>query len=149
MPRLKLAMPDHYPFTAMIPVRIVDVNYAGHLGNDTLLSILHEARIQFLAALDCSETDSCGKGLIMADAGLVYWAEAFYGDVLSISMAVRDFSMFGFDLYYLITTMRKDKQVTIAHAKTLMVFFDYLEHLKAEVPVQFLEKIQKQESQIQ
>jgi acyl-CoA thioester hydrolase len=147
MGRLKLVMPEKFTFTSRIPLRIVDLNYAGHLGNDTLLSILHEARIQFLSAIGCSETDSCGKGLIQADAGLVYWAETFYGDILTISMVVADFTLYGFDLYYLVTTQRDDKEVTVAKAKTLMIFFDYGSHKKAMVPDAFKQKILELERQ--
>ena len=48
MPRVKVALPATFPFRTEIPVRITDLNYGGHLGNDALLGLLHEARVHFL-----------------------------------------------------------------------------------------------------
>lgn len=134
-------MPDRYAFSTRIPVRVTDVNYAGHLGNDSLLSILHEARMQFLGRMDCSEFDSCGKGLIMADAALVYRDEAFFGDTLEVSMAAQEFTRVGFDLYYRVRTERQEQDISIANARTHLVFFDYQSHKKSIVPDEFLARI--------
>ena len=57
MPRLKLVPRDDYPFTCDITVRTTDLNYGGHLGNDRLLSLVHEARVAFLASFELSELD--------------------------------------------------------------------------------------------
>ena len=48
MARVKLQLPANFLFSTEIPIRISDINYGGHLGNDAVLSIVHEARIQFL-----------------------------------------------------------------------------------------------------
>ena len=48
MARIKIAVPPQFTFSTQIPVRITDINYGGHLGNDALLALLHEARVQFL-----------------------------------------------------------------------------------------------------
>ena len=63
MPRIKIALPDKYIFQTEIPVRITDINYRGHLGNDSLLSIFHEARIRLLKHLGYSESDIDGVGM--------------------------------------------------------------------------------------
>jgi hypothetical protein len=41
MPRIKIPQLSHYPFSVDIPVRISDLNYADHVGNDSFLSIMH------------------------------------------------------------------------------------------------------------
>jgi acyl-CoA thioesterase FadM len=43
MARIKIELPQSFSFTCRIPVRITDINYGGHAGNDTVLSIIHEA----------------------------------------------------------------------------------------------------------
>ena len=48
MARIKLTLPERFLFSASIPVRITDLNYGAHVGNDTILSLMHEARVQFL-----------------------------------------------------------------------------------------------------
>ncbi|MCU0364969.1 MAG: hypothetical protein MUE93_04775 [Ignavibacteriaceae bacterium] len=40
MPRIKIETPDKFIFSTEIPIRITDINYGGHLGNDSLLSII-------------------------------------------------------------------------------------------------------------
>ena len=49
MARIKLTVPEKNILTAvLIPVRIGDINYGNHLGNDAFVSIIHEARVQWL-----------------------------------------------------------------------------------------------------
>ena len=45
MGRVKIKFPAENPlFITTIHVRIGDINYGGHVGNDAILSIIHEAR---------------------------------------------------------------------------------------------------------
>ncbi len=48
MSRLKLEIPEKIIASVTIPVRITDINYGNHVGNDAFVSILHEARMQWL-----------------------------------------------------------------------------------------------------
>ena len=40
MNRVSLHLPENFSFSTEIPIRITDVNYGGHVGNDSILSIL-------------------------------------------------------------------------------------------------------------
>jgi len=123
MSRVKIKFPDEKAlFTTTIPVRIGDINYGGHLGNDAVLSLIHEARMQMLHGWGYDELHAGGNALIMADVMIAYKGEAFYGDMLNISIYVSEISPKSFDLLYHITTTA---QKEIAHAKTGMVCFDY------------------------
>ncbi len=42
-------------FSATLEVRISDINYGNHLGHDSLVSLLHEARVRFLRHLGYTE----------------------------------------------------------------------------------------------
>jgi acyl-CoA thioesterase FadM len=123
MPRIRLKPLDQYPFSTTITVRITDLNYGGHLGNDSLLSLVHEARVAFLISHDLSETDCGGVSLTMGDAAIVYQGEAYAGDVLNIEVAAGEPSAGGFRLFYRIT--RSSDGQKIALAETGMVCFDY------------------------
>ncbi|SHM04395.1 Acyl-CoA thioesterase FadM [Chitinophaga jiangningensis] len=126
MARIKIDLPAAFPFSTQIPVRIQDVNYGGHVGNDAILSIMHESRLQYLQSIGYKELDLVtNTGLIMADVAIAYKGEAFHGDVLVVEVAAGEFSTFGFELFYRITTSRADKTHTIAEGKTGMVCFDY------------------------
>jgi acyl-CoA thioesterase FadM len=123
MPRIKVNLPETFGFSVVVTVRITDLNYGGHLGNDALLSILHEARVQFLLHLGRPEVDrATGQGHIMADVAIEYKGEAFHGDQLRIDMAVDDVQKYGFDIVY---QVRNQEGRDVARAKTGMVSFDY------------------------
>jgi acyl-CoA thioesterase FadM len=126
MGRVKIKFPDDNPiYTAIVPVRITDINYGGHLGNDKVLTIIHEARIQMLDSWGYTELEAGGNSLIMADVMIAYKAEAFYGDTLDIAIYTDELTDRSFDLLYKITTIRNEKYINIAHAKTGMITFDY------------------------
>jgi acyl-CoA thioester hydrolase len=126
MSRVKLKFPDNNPLhTISIPLRIGDINYGGHLGNDSVLSIIHEARVQLLAQWGYTELNAGGNSLIMADVMIAYRGEAFYGDVLSVSIYAEEITSRSFDLLYRLTTTRDGAVKEIAHAKTGLACFDY------------------------
>jgi len=106
-------------------VRITDLNYGSHVGNDQVLSFLHEARVRYLASLGYTEMDLEGIALIMSDAALVIKNEIYYGDDLLISVQPEEVSRIGFDLVYKIEKKSAGKLITVALGKTAMVCFDY------------------------
>ena len=141
MARIKVSLPDSFSFKTEIPIRITDINYGDHVGNDTLLSLIHEARVQFLASHGYEELKIAGLGLIISDAGIEYKAELFYGDRIIVSVAAGEFSKVGFDLFYKIEKQGKDKVELVAAAKTGMIFYDYEKKKIAWVPVGVREKL--------
>ncbi|MEM6846395.1 MAG: acyl-CoA thioesterase, partial [Bacteroidota bacterium] len=79
MARIKISFPVDFIFKTKITIRVTDVNYGGHVGNDSILSIMHEVRLQFLKHLGFkSEVDiDENVGLIVADVAVQYKAESF------------------------------------------------------------------------
>jgi acyl-CoA thioester hydrolase len=141
MPRTKLVLPEHFSFTTEIPVRITDLNYGGHVGNDSILSILHESREQFLRSHDYREMDLAGVGLIMSDVTIEFKNELFYGDILRASVTASEFYRVGFDLYYKLEKKVGDKWVTVSTARTGMVCYDYGLKKLAAVPKVVITKL--------
>jgi acyl-CoA thioester hydrolase len=126
MGRVKVKFPAENPlFTTTIPVRVGDLNYGNHVGNDSVLSIVHEARMQFLRSHGYDEMNAGGVSLIMADVMIAYKGESFYGDDLTVKIYAEEIKDHSFDLLYHIATLRNNQQADIAHAKTGMVCFDY------------------------
>jgi len=138
MPRIKLDPPEKYHFRTEIPVRITDLNYGNHLGNDALLSILHEARVRFLARIGYTETDIDGTGIMMGDAAIIYKVQAFYGDVLEIDLAVTDIAKKSCDIFYRV--IKKPEKI-VAYAKTCIVFYNLQEQKPVRIPESFLNRI--------
>jgi len=138
MARIKIDLPSAFTFTTQIPVRISDINYGGHLGNDAVLAMLHEARLRFLQHYDYSELELAGRSLIMADVAIEYKGEGFHGDLLTIRVAPQDFNKYGFDVVYQITNQENR---LIALAKTGMVCFDYNTRKVSSLPAEVPEKL--------
>ena len=136
--RIQLQLPDTFTFQTEIPVRITDINYGNHLGNDAILSMMHEARVQFLQNLGYSELEMEGAGLIMSDTAIIYKGEGFYGDVLTVRVTATDLNKYGFDLMYLFTNQHGKE---IAHAKTGMLCFNYQTRKLMALPEKAAEKL--------
>jgi YbgC/YbaW family acyl-CoA thioester hydrolase len=125
MPRIKLALPAFNLASIEVPVRITDVNYGGHVGNDAFVSIIHEARMQWLAKHGFSEMDFAGVSLIMSDLAVEFKQEAFYGDMVLIKIGIGEVTRVSFELYYELSTLRDNVTVLLCKAKTGMVCYDY------------------------
>ena len=134
MARIKVDIPGNVLLTVTLPVRISDINYGNHLGNDALISIIHEARVLWLKEGNYTELNIGNAALIMSDLAVEYKAEAFYGDELSVAISVGDVGRVNFDIYFLVTN--QDKRV-IAKAKTGMVCYDYVAKKVAQLPEGF------------
>jgi len=141
MSRIKIKLPETFSFSTNIPIRIGDINYGNHVGNDAVLSIIHEARMQFFFQYSYTELDCGGVGLIMYDAALEFKKELFYGDVISVSIQAVNFTLNGFDLYYKIEKKENGKSIIAAIAKTGMLCFDYALKKIALMPKALKEKL--------
>ncbi|TDX00662.1 acyl-CoA thioesterase [Dinghuibacter silviterrae] len=142
MARVKIDLPSTFHFTTQIPVRITDLNYGGHVGNDAVLGMLHEARMRYLGQWGYTELDVAGVGLIMSDAILSFKGESFYGDVWTIHIRAAEFNRVGFELYYAVETVRDGRTHRIAEAKTGMICFDYTARKPVGVPAAFAAQVE-------
>ncbi len=137
MSRVQINALAKYDFSVEIVVRTTDLNYGAHLGNDRLLSLIHEARVAFLKSKGWSELDCAGVGLIMGDAAIIYKGEAFAGDRLVFKMAAGQPTRCGFRLFHSVT--RKSDASKIALVETGMTCFDYQGRKIAPLPQAVLE----------
>ena len=125
MGRIRLEPPPAFRFETSIPIRITDLNYGNHVGNDSLLSILHEARVQYLASFGYGELDFAGVGLIMSDVAIEFRAELFYGEHLVAKVQAAEFTNSSFEVYYSLEKVAGEQRTVVAIAKTRMVCYDY------------------------
>ena len=137
MARIKIELPEQFHFSTEIPIRITDLNYGGHVGNDTVLTLIHEARVQFLRSHGYEELNIEGVSLIMSDAGIEFKAELFYGDVVTAFVTATNFSRAGFDLFY---KLMKNESI-VALAKTGMICYNYDAKKVVSIPVKARERL--------
>lgn len=141
MPRIKIELPDKFIFSTEIPLRVSDINYGGHLGNDSVLSIFQEARIRFLKQFGYSEIDIEGSSIIMTDAAVQYKSQGYYGDILIVELTVDDIQKVGCDFYYRAINKLSGKEVAVG--KTGIAFFDYHKNKITSVPEKFIKLIER------
>jgi acyl-CoA thioester hydrolase len=141
MARIKVELPEKFSFSATIPVRITDLNYGGHVGNDTILSLIHEGRVQYLKQFGLEELKFAGAGLIMGDVAIEFKNELFHGDVIKIWVAAAEFTKISFDLFYKLEKINGEKAEPVAFAKTGMICFDYAKKKVVAIPEGVKEKL--------
>lgn len=137
MARLRLDLPTAFPFETKLTIRVTDLNYGGHLGNDAILGMIHEARVRFLKNLDYGELNIEGLGILLTDCAILYRAQGFLGEEIRISVAPADFTRTGCDFFYL---LQKDDGSELARGKTGIAFFDYPSQSLRPVPDAFRQR---------
>jgi acyl-CoA thioesterase FadM len=139
MARLKLDFPeDQYYYSTTLTVRVTDINGANHLGNDSMISMISEARARFLFDFGIEETQGDGVGIIVTDLATTYRTEAHARDQLLFEVGVMDFNKYGGDITFRITRPRD--QSLVAMAKSGFVFFDYVQKRVVPMPEAFFRK---------
>lgn len=142
MARFTLQIPTPIIATIVVPVRITDINYGNHVGNDAFAGILHEARMQWLHQAGYTELDIAGKGLIMSDLAIVFHREGYYGDQLTITLHPGELSRVAFELYYTVYASREGETLLLATARTGMVHYDYTARKAAALSPEILALLQ-------
>ncbi|MBL0182413.1 MAG: thioesterase family protein [Chitinophagaceae bacterium] len=134
MARIKIEVPQKFMASFHIPVRITDINYGNHLGNDAFVGIIHEARMQWLHQYGYTELNIERAGLIMSDLAVEFKSESFYGDVVEVNISAGEISRVSFELYYQLFAIRNNGRILLANAKTGMVSYDYKAKKAVTIP---------------
>jgi acyl-CoA thioesterase FadM len=129
-------MDDSFQFKTEFSVRIGDINYGGHMGNDKFLLLFHDARIRFLKSFGCSEMDlGDGVGVIMNEAYVAFKGEVFLDDLLSVGVRASNIEGSRFRIEYAVERVSDRRLVAMGH--TGMVAFDYKNRKVAKIPESF------------
>ncbi len=141
MNRIKISLPNTFEFFTTLTIRVTDLNYGGHVGNDRFLSLIQEARQQFLLSFGYEELSIAGVGLIMTDVAIEFKNELNYGDLVKIWVTADGFDKLGFDLFYKMEIVNGDEPKLAGKAKTGMLCYDYVNKKKASVPDEVIKKL--------
>jgi len=129
-----------FRFSTILKVRIGDINYGNHMGNEAFIQFFHEARIQYLAQFSLSEKDiGHGVGLILTEINCDLKAEVFYGDELEVFVQVSELKRSRFTMIYQIVRKSDDKLVSSGY--TTLAAFDYQKKKPVPLPQTFQEAV--------
>ena len=139
MPRIELKEQEIYEFQSSIQVRPQDINYAGHMGNDNLISMVGDARARLFHSLGISEMDlgDSKTGIIITDLAVNYRGETFMFDELLIETHLGEFVQKGFRMFHRIL---KDSKL-IALVETSFVAYSYEAKKTVPLPPSFLKRL--------
>jgi len=140
MPRIQFQLPEQFVFSTDIQIYISHVNQGGHLDNAQLLTLVSEARVRFFKSLGYTEGNVAGFPIVVGDMVAQYKSEGFHGETMRVSMVPQDFNKYGFDLVYRMECLDTAREV--ARGKIGIVFIDRATRQVAQVPVEFLGKVQ-------
>ena len=146
MPRIKLDPPEEFTFRIEKSVGLSDLNYARHLDSQSMLQILHEARLQYLATLGFTEENIYGLGMVVTDLSVDFRSESFANDVLIIDVGVGKVNRYGIDICMKVTNSALDSVVCMA--KMGVVLFDFDKHQMVAVPHQFKQLLQPEAAKV-
>jgi len=139
--RIEIPTPESWLFTTEYPVLLADVNHT-HLAAVSVLPIATEVQMRLFRQLGFPEALSsdrlAGACYIMADAGLVFRSEAYYGDLLQVKVGLGDVGRCSVDLIYQLDNARSGQVVALV--KTALVFLDRGTRRPTAVPTAFLER---------
>ena len=140
MPRIKLQEQPTYEFEHTLTVRVTDLNYGGHLANTAVVGLVHEARVQLLRTLGCSEFNlgDDQTGLVIGDLVVNFRAEGFLTDTLRIESHIGEISVKSFRVFHRICR----ENSLLALVETGLITFDYARRKAAPVPKTFLQKLE-------
>ena len=102
MPRTKLTEQPTYDFCYPITIQPRDINYGGHLGVDSLVSIVWIARAQIFRSAGLSEGNLGDNktGIIMTDFVTNLKAEGFMFDELEVHTHIGEVTRTGFRFFH-------------------------------------------------
>jgi len=141
MPRVRLVELPSYEHSCTLDVRTTDLNYAGHLGNEALLGLVHEARARFMQELNFNTIINPGQstGLIIADLVVNFKAEAFAHELLTIDSQIGELGQRSFRLFHRLHNDRK----LVALVETGVVARSYDASQAVKLPDVFLSSLQE------
>lgn len=121
-------------------IRISDINYGGHMGNDRALALFQDARILFLEAIGCSEKKIAeNTGIILTKAEVEYKREVFLHDELMASISPGEIRSRSFGLNY--SFIRTCDGAEVFRGSTVLMAFNYYTQKSSKLPEDFVEKI--------
>lgn len=125
---------------AYFEVRIGDINYGGHMGNEAALLLFQDARIRFLESIGFSEKFIGDRaGIILSEAHVYFRKEIYLHDELRADVAVAEVTTSSFEMKYSIK--RTGDGAEVLNGSTKLIAFDYERKKVTRLPEAFITAI--------
>lgn len=136
---IKLKPQTSYRFEHTVTLGVSHINYGRHLGNDALVTLLHDARLMLFCSLGVGELDlgDGHTGIIMNELAVNYRAEARLLDEVTIHSDFSHIKTASFRMNHLVTRCES----IIAVAEVGLVTYSYKTQRISPIPETFLAKI--------
>lgn len=126
-----------------IQIRFKDVDMMGHVNNANHFTYLELARIKYLDAISGEKINWTKKGIILAKTIIDYKLPILLTDQLFVYTKCSRIGNKSFDLIYKIIKEEAEKQILLAEASTVLVYYDYEKGQSILMPDEWKKKIQE------
>ncbi len=125
---------------ASLEVKIGDISYGNHMGNDKALLFCQDARIKLFQSLGFEELNIGDQtGIVVCEAHTYYLKEVFLYDILDAKVFIDEITSKSFNLNY--EFVRQSDQQAVIKASTKILAFNYEKKKVARIPEVFMNKI--------
>jgi 4-hydroxybenzoyl-CoA thioesterase len=121
--RVKIDFPETVIFEYHMTIAKEHENAGGHLAHDKVVTIIGDCRDAWFASMGFPGCIVENLGIVNSDLMLMYIAEGFHNDKLTVQLALADMNQYGGDML-MQATREQDGQV-VFRAKSGFVFYDY------------------------
>jgi acyl-CoA thioesterase FadM len=141
MSPLLLQEQKEHEFIYKLVIQASHVNYAGHVGYNSMIDMVWEARVHLLHTFGLTELDlgDGETGIITTDLVATFKREAFLFDEITVESHVTEILNNRFRIFHRISTAGE----LIALVETGFVTFNYKTHKVVPVPKTFVSLIER------
>ena len=136
--RVNIEFPEQCIFTYEMIITKAHENIGGHLAHDKVVTIIGDCRDAWFESMGFPGCRVEPLGIVNSDLMLMYIAEGFHNDRLSVKLALGDMNKYGGDM--LMQAIRNEDNQEIFRAKSGFVFYDYQQRKVAQRPALFDQK---------
>ncbi|MBA2654117.1 MAG: acyl-CoA thioesterase [Gammaproteobacteria bacterium] len=131
-----IPLPSPKVFETQIGVQISAINYGNHVGYDAMVSLLHEAQVQFLDHYHYSEFNIAGCYLLVQKIEVIYKKEVRYREILLFTMGLGETSKARQELLF---SVQNAEYQEVCRARITLAFLDHHTKTLVSPPTFFLE----------
>lgn len=136
--RVHIDIPDHSIFSYDMTISKQHENSGGHLAHDKVVTIIGDCRDAWFNSMGFPGCRVGNTGIVNSDLMLMYIAEGFHNDELTVTLTLGDMNKYGGDM--LMRATRKQDGAELFRAKSGFVFYDYGMRKVALRPEEFNQK---------